>query len=120
MMMYGGMLTGSLVLSLLLLGFAYIIWVLADKENGPRKSFGQVVAVVIAVLAVALLLYKGIYGGMMGGKCCKSSGYGRKSMMMYKKNMTNWPEKKMCDYLDKMTETPAGKKWMQQKMMMEK
>jgi hypothetical protein len=33
-------------------GFAYIIWILAAKENDPVKVIGQGIAVVIAVFAI--------------------------------------------------------------------
>jgi hypothetical protein len=64
--MMGGMVWGSVLAVLLLLGFAYIIWVQASKEKGSTKSAGQLIAIIIAVLAVIILLYGTVYGGMMG------------------------------------------------------
>ena len=55
--MMGGMIYGSLILSLLLLGFAYIVYVLANKESGGIKTTGQVIAIIIAVIALLVFLY---------------------------------------------------------------
>src|SRR3989338_7370725 len=55
---------GLLSLSLLL-GFAYILWALAAKEGSGAKLGGQILAVLIAVLAIAIFLYSGMYGGKM-------------------------------------------------------
>jgi hypothetical protein len=68
-----GMIWGSLLAVVLLLGFAYLIWVQAIKESGGVKGVGQVIAIVIAVLAVIILLYGSVYGGMMG-KCGGKGG----------------------------------------------
>ena len=65
--MVGGMFWGSLVVSLLLLGYAYIIWILAAKESGGAKLTGQIIAIIVAVLAILILLYSGVYGGLLGG-----------------------------------------------------
>lgn len=76
--MMGGMVWGSVLAVLLLLGFAYIIWVQASKESGTTKSIGQVIAIIIAVIAVLILLYGTVYGGMMGrGAWCDGYGKGR-------------------------------------------
>ncbi|MFH1347514.1 MAG: hypothetical protein ABIH22_02380 [Candidatus Margulisiibacteriota bacterium] len=76
-MMYGGMIFGSLLMVASLLGFAFIIWVLAVKEKGNVKMVGQVIAIVIAVMAAIILLYGTIYGGMMGrgAWCDKGADY---------------------------------------------
>jgi len=66
MMMGGSMVWGSLLLVVTLIGFAYIVWILAAKETGTVKTIGQVIAVVIAVLALIIFLYGSIYGGMLG------------------------------------------------------
>ena len=68
-----GMLWALLLTIFLLLGFAYILWVLASKETGGAKTTGQVIAIAIAVLTLVILISAGVYGprmgrmGMMGG-----------------------------------------------------
>jgi hypothetical protein len=79
MMMGGmgyGMVFGSLLGIVLLLGFAYIIWIFAEKEKGNVKMIGQGIAIAIVVLAAIMLLYGTIYGGMMGkGAWCDKTGW---------------------------------------------
>jgi hypothetical protein len=91
--MMGGMVWGSVLAVLLLLGFAYIIWVQASKEEGATKSAGQVIAIIIAAIAIAILLYGTIYGGVMGrGGWC--GGYQRyKGAKGYKHGMMRYMEK---------------------------
>ncbi|MFC1540801.1 hypothetical protein ACFL4J_02050 [Candidatus Margulisiibacteriota bacterium] len=79
--MMGGMIWASLVSVVLMLGAAYVIWVLAVKEAGNLKTAGQVIAGIIAVIAAVTLLYGTIYGGMMGRGCWSGSGRGYKKMM---------------------------------------
>lgn len=87
MMMYGGMGYGLLLMSLLslflLLGYALIIWILANKESGWVKISGQIIAVVIAVLVIIMCLYgatgRGSYGMM--GKGMMGKGMMDKGMM---------------------------------------
>jgi hypothetical protein len=85
----------SLLSTCLVLGFSYIIWILACKESGYLKIGGQILAGVIKVLAIILFIYSLVIGcqmkmplggkmdcPMMGGK-----GDGQKMMMeMMKKN----------------------------------
>lgn len=73
MMMGGGTIWGLILLVVLLLGFAYIIWVLAAKESGNVKIVGQVIAAIIAILAVIVLIY-GVVGGPMKGGCMQGKG----------------------------------------------
>jgi hypothetical protein len=97
-MMMSGMgnlvLLWSLLSILLMLGFSYIIWVMALKETGYVKTTGLVIACGIAALTVILFLYGSIWGGqmkqgmmgggmMMGGK----SGMG-KDMPCMNSNMS--------------------------------
>jgi len=112
-MLYGGMgygmVFGSLLGVLLLLGFAYIVWVFANKESGTVKSIGQVIAAVIAILAAIILLYGTIYGGVVGrGAWCGRGGKDYKSG-----KSGNWMMKKMM----KMPE--AERQEMMEKMMKE-
>ena len=62
----------SLLSISLLLGFAYIIWILASKEAGSTKLVGQIIAVVIAVMVLILFTYGGIYGRNMSN--CGQNG----------------------------------------------
>ena len=60
-----GMYWALLLTIFLLLGFAYIIWVLASKETGGVKTTGQVIAIAIAVLTLVILISAGVYGPRM-------------------------------------------------------
>jgi len=82
MMMGGGMIYGSILLAAILAGFAYIVWVNAAKESGGVKSTGQVIAIILAVLAMIVLLYSGVYGGMMGQGICGGGAKMGPGMMM--------------------------------------
>jgi hypothetical protein len=78
-----GMLWIGLLWLFLVLGFAYIIGVMAMKETGNVKLAGQVIAGVIAVLTIIIFLYGAIWGGqmkrgMMGGSGCPMMGKGMK------------------------------------------
>ena len=81
-MMYGvtgGWLFAYLLSIALVLGFAYIIWVLASKESGNVKTAGQALAIAVAVLVAIMFLYGGIYG-VLTGQC----GPGKNRMMRQK------------------------------------
>jgi len=106
MMMGGGMIWTSLLAVVLLLGFAYIIWILATKETGAVKNTGQVIAIIIAVLALIILLYGSIYGGMMGKGLCGGRGYKKtgSGMMMHK--MGKMSDAEMTEMAEKMMENP--------------
>jgi len=91
--MGAGMIWGSLLVVLLLLGFAYIVWVSASKESGGTKTIGQVIAIIIAILAVIILLYGSVYGGMMGKGFCGGVGMMGRSGMI--KGGRMGPEKMM-------------------------
>lgn len=68
----------------LLLGFAYIVLVSANKEGGALKMTGQVLAVIIALLAIVVFIYGASAGNKMkhrmSGMSCpmmeKMSGQG--------------------------------------------
>ncbi len=113
-MMTGGMVYGSLILSLLLLGFAYIVYVLANKESGGIKTAGQVIAIIIAVIALLVFLYSGIYGGVMGRGIC-----GRGMMGMrggYKGYGMMHDDKGRYEFMEKMMEKPGMMEWMEEYM----
>jgi len=108
--MFGGMIYGSILLSVLLLGFAYIVYVLANKEAGGIKTTGQVIAAVIAVFALWVFLYSGIYGGVMGrGICGRGTMRKKPGGMMYDK-------KDKYEFMEKMMEKPGMKEWMEEYM----
>ena len=98
-MMIGGMLWGLLLMVILLLGFAYIVWVLAAKESGAVKTVGQIIAIIIADLAVLILLYGGIYGGMMG-----KGWYGKGYYRMQPGMMRQWDDKDQHENMRKFME----------------
>lgn len=110
--MMGGMFWGSFLGALLLLGFAYVIWVMAEKEKGGIKTIGQVIAVIIAVLAAVMLLYGGVYGGMMGRGCFgRGCGMWGPGMM---RHMQMLPEHEQEEYMEKMMKSPQIRKWMEE------
>ncbi len=121
--MMGGMFFGSILFVLILLGFAYIIYVYANKESGWLKTTGQVIAIILAVIALLVLLYGGIYGGMMGRGgmgmmgMCNGYGTGRGMMggMMYGKGMT-YDEGKTQEFMEKVMEKPGMMEWMEKYM----
>lgn len=100
-----GMLWALLLTIFLLLGFAYIVWVLASKETGGVKTAGQVIAIAIAVLTLIILLSALVYGpgmgrmGMMGGAgICGPGSQMKESGMMERQEkgmMQNQPMQKM-------------------------
>ncbi len=50
--MHGGFIVMALMKLFVMFGFAFIIWVLAAKEDASVKLIGQVIAVAILVLAL--------------------------------------------------------------------
>ncbi|MEK6557190.1 MAG: hypothetical protein AABZ14_02700 [Candidatus Margulisiibacteriota bacterium] len=78
------------------LGFAYLIWILANKENGTLKLIGQVISI---LLVVAIILagvsgnYRGhYYGHPMKSGCMMNTHQGmdmREKHMMDVKDMKN-------------------------------
>ncbi|MFA5113770.1 MAG: hypothetical protein WC529_05710 [Candidatus Margulisiibacteriota bacterium] len=76
-------------------GFAYIIWVLAAKENGGMKTAGQVMAVLIALLTIVLLIYGGTWGSkarnrmMRGGMMMEGRRGGQMEMPCMKSDMSD-------------------------------
>jgi len=84
----------------LTLGFSYIIWVLAQKETGYVKTFGLVIAIGTAILAVILFLFgltygsrfMGMRGGMMGPGRYLEEKEGRQMMeKMMERMMKEYP-----------------------------
>jgi hypothetical protein len=100
----------SLLVLMMVLGFAYIIWIMSVKESGNAKLPGQIVSIVIVVLSLLLFLLGITYGGQMRSKMkgCPMMGSGmmegkgsQKMMEMMKKN----PEmgKKMMKMMEEKT-----------------
>ena len=46
------------------LGFSYLIWIFAVKENNPYKTIGQIVALAILILAILAITIPGRPHGM--------------------------------------------------------
>jgi hypothetical protein len=88
----------------LLLGFAYIVLVSANKEGGALKITGQVLAVIIALLAITVFIYGASAGNKMkhrmGGMSCPMMGGMMQGNMMKGKKM------------DKMMQGKGGSKMM--------
>jgi len=95
-----------------LIGFAYLILLMAKKESGKTKLVGQIIACSIVILALIIIIWAGINGskmkqgmyGMMNMKMnmakmmmdnnCKMPGMG-KHKMMGKNKMGNMIESVM-------------------------
>ncbi|MBU0574358.1 MAG: hypothetical protein KKH83_07790 [Candidatus Margulisbacteria bacterium] len=101
--MMAGMFWGSILLVILLVGFAYVLWVLAVKESAWLKTAGQIIAIVMLIFAVLILLYGTIYGGMMGMGFY--GGYGH-NYMMGNGMMRGVPDQEMDEFMDKMMGDP--------------
>ncbi len=100
-MMSGGMVGGLVLMTFLLFGFAYIVWVLAAREAGGLKLIGQVIAVVIAVLALLILVYGSVYGGRMHnmmGRGMMGPGMWDKGMMQNPEMQKMMQERMMQNY----------------------
>jgi hypothetical protein len=85
------MIYGSIISAIFILGFAYIIMTLANKESGNSKLAGQIIAALVAIVALVVLVlgatgwgHHGMMrGGMMGGCMMGDKGMmGGKSQMM--------------------------------------
>ncbi len=110
-----GIIWASILATALLLGYAYIIWILADKAAGGWKLTGQILAGVIAVIAVIMFVYCGVYGPMrmkeMSGGSCGMAGPGMGMMTPEKKMMMEKMHKGMPGMMKKAPEgTEKGKK----------
>lgn len=94
--MMGGMCGGFWIIGLLwlsvVLGFAYIICSMAMKETGVFKLIGQVLGVVIVVLAITLFI-GGLYmKDSMTGMCDGKGHMMGKGMMMDQEHMNKMME----------------------------
>jgi hypothetical protein len=113
-MMAGGFVWGLILSVVLLLGFAYIVWVLAVKESGNVKIIGQVIAVIIAILALVVLIYGVAGGGSMG----RMGMYGHMGMYDKKDTMGGGMKSKdgMKKSIDMMMKDPEMRKYMNEHM----
>lgn len=50
------MILSSIISAILIAGFAFIIIALADKESGNMKLTGQIIAALVAIVAVVVLI----------------------------------------------------------------
>ncbi|MFH1874843.1 MAG: hypothetical protein ABH859_06640 [Pseudomonadota bacterium] len=55
-----------LLFFMLVLGFAYIVWLKALKREGVVRKVGQVIAVITVILAIVTLIYSGLSGWKCG------------------------------------------------------
>ncbi len=74
----------------IVLGFGYIVWIMAVKESGNTKLTGQIIAIVIIVLAIVLCLYGAVKGPQMNHEMMK-----QKTMMMENWNQMNQMNQQM-------------------------
>jgi len=72
------MIYGTITAIIFILGFAYVILALANKESGTTKLIGQVLAVLVILIAL-VVLYKGLAGRGQYGETGK--------VMMHQKMM---------------------------------
>ncbi len=63
----------ALLLFVLVLGFAYIVWLKALKHEGVTKIVGQIIALATLILAIITLVYSGM-SGWKYGKCSWENG----------------------------------------------
>lgn len=107
------MIYGVITSVFFILAFAYIVLALANKESGNMKLAGQVIAVLVALVAVVILFYgatgRGHYG-MMGGRGMMGEKGMKCEMMidMIKKNPS---------MMDEMIKNKDMRLMMQKKMM---
>jgi hypothetical protein len=100
-MMMGGMgysgFIGGLLAVFMILGYAYIIWILALKEKDWIRTTGLVFSCGIAILLLLAVLYSGFSGGWCGGskKYYRMRKDGKSLPMEERKEMM---EKKMKEY----------------------
>jgi hypothetical protein len=95
------MIYGAITGLIFILGFAYVVWVLANKEAGNIKLAGQIIAVLVALIAL-VVLYCGVTGkghcGTMGGKgMMMGSGMDSKSKCAMMTNMVKKDPKMMTE-----------------------
>jgi len=96
------MIYGSIISAIFIIGFAYIIMTLANKESGNSKLAGQIIAALVAIVALVVLVlgatglghHRMMRGGMMGGCMMGEKGMMGGCMDMIKKDPSMMQE--MC------------------------
>ena len=63
------MLLSLLIMTLVLLGFGYIVWVLASKEAGLVKMGGQILAALLIICVLVMFVLALVNGGRMKSMC---------------------------------------------------
>ena len=113
-MMMHGMIWMHVIGLIMLLAFAYILWVLSDKESGNMKMTGMTLSILIIIIAVVMFLGSLVYGGRMGkDKCgCMMSSCDMKGGMMM-----NMSDKEMKEKMDMMMKNPKMHEMMKKEMM---
>jgi hypothetical protein len=110
--MMDGMFWGFILATIFFFGFAYIIWVMAEKEKNGLKTIGEGIAILMVILAAILLLYGGVYGGLLGRGCFggKYGMWGPRSM----RHMMLLPRHEREAYMDKMMKSPQLRQWLEE------
>lgn len=94
-------LIGLLWLSLIL-GFAYIIWAKANKQEGTVKILGWILAIFISILALFIFVFMSMSAGRIAHKGCP--------MMMNREGMHRMDMKDMRDMKDMKRMNPDAPK----------
>ena len=113
--MANGILWAVVFYSVIILGFAYIIWIMANKESGLVKMIGQILAAIIAIMVIIGFIYgvslSGRMAGMKGmcGPDMMGPGMGS-GMMKYKMMDPEKMQQKMEMQKEMMKKMPKVKK----------
>lgn len=120
-----GILDGLVLLDLLgvtaIIGFAYIILILARKESGNTKVVGQIIASSLVIMALIVLAWAGIYGNKMKSNIYRMMEMKKRHMIMktskmpgmmkhMMKNISKEEKEDMKGYIDKVLDDPELKK----------
>jgi hypothetical protein len=100
------MIYGMITSVIFILAFAYIVLTLANKESGNMKLAGQIIAVLIALVALMVL----VFGATGRGQCGMMGERGMKCEMMMEKMEKN--PSMMKDMMKKMESKEMMKKGM--------
>jgi hypothetical protein len=106
------MIYSSIISAIFIIGFAFIILSLANKESGNMKLAGQIIAALVAIVALVVLVlgatgsgHRGMMRGCMMGEKGMMGGKGQMMVEMMKKNPSMMQEmcknKEMRDMMQK-------------------
>jgi len=105
--MFAGIFWFSLLSFLLMLGFSYIVWILAKKETGWINTTGSVIACATAAVALIILIVSLTYGGSMtrgfSGGMMGPMMEGKMKPEMMEKMMKSPEMKKMMEEMRKVS-----------------